>query len=562
MPDVVLTAALRNNLLSLNKTQSAIDLTQFRLATGRKVNSALDNPQSFFAAQSLNNRASDLTRLLDGLGQNIQAIKAADNGVTALTKLVEQADSVAQQARDALSSGQAEAKITGTVNLSDTDDLTSMSGIANTDTLSFAITDPDGVIATTTATVTINANDSIEELITEINDIRDANSNRVIEAKLDDSGQLEIKSLNGGDLQIDFNSNAATTVADRGLAQALGFGTLDLDNYSDADIAAGAVDEVRITASANAALVSTPFFESGDNTVAERGDLLSTIQDSTGANLFAGDTGDDILIAVDGGTQIVAADLGTDSIQDLVDNINTNASVNQLIQADYDDQTGEFSIRAIDSSVSSIQIGVRDDAAGAAASANFGFGAIGALTSTDASNDSSTETILLGSAASELAELESEYNNIRAQIDSLVQDTGYRGTNLLNGDDLTSFFNEDRTGSLVTEGVTFTADGLGITAGNFARTATVDAALTQSREALTSVRNFGSTLSNDLAIIQTRQDFTSSTINNLKEGSDKLTIADQNEEGANLLSLQTRQQLGVTSLALASQSQQSVLRLF
>jgi flagellin len=90
--DVVLTAALRSNLLSLQNTQSAIDTTQFRLATGRKVNSALDNPQSFFAAQALNNRASDLTRLLDGIGQSIQVIKAADNGVTALTKLVEQAD--------------------------------------------------------------------------------------------------------------------------------------------------------------------------------------------------------------------------------------------------------------------------------------------------------------------------------------------------------------------------------------------------------------------------------------------------------------------------------------
>jgi flagellin-like hook-associated protein FlgL len=76
------------------------------------------------------------------------------------------------------------------------------------------------------------------------------------------------------------------------------------------------------------------------------------------------------------------------------------------------------------------------------------------------------------------------------------------------------------------------------------------------------VRNFGSTLANDLSIIQTRQDFTKETINNLQEGSDKLTLADKNEEGARLLALQTQQQLGVISLSMASQSAQSVLRLF
>ena len=75
--DVVLTAALRSNLLSLQNTQNNIDTAQFRLSTGRKVNSALDGPQAFFASQALNNRASDLTRLLDSIGQSIQTIQAA-----------------------------------------------------------------------------------------------------------------------------------------------------------------------------------------------------------------------------------------------------------------------------------------------------------------------------------------------------------------------------------------------------------------------------------------------------------------------------------------------------
>jgi flagellin-like hook-associated protein FlgL len=80
--------------------------------------------------------------------------------------------------------------------------------------------------------------------------------------------------------------------------------------------------------------------------------------------------------------------------------------------------------------------------------------------------------------------------------------------------------------------------------------------------ALGEVRSFGSSLSNNLSIIQTRRDFTEQTINTLRAGASDLTDANLNEEGANLLALQTSQQLGVTSLSLASQSQQSVLRLF
>ena len=142
--DVVLTAALRNNLLSLQNTQSVIDIAQNRLSTGRKVNSALDNPQSFFASQALNNRAADLTRLLDTIGQSIQVIKAADNGVTALTKLVQQADSIAQSARDALASGQVEAKAVGERNLSAINNVAAVSGIQNGDTLVLSLTDSNG----------------------------------------------------------------------------------------------------------------------------------------------------------------------------------------------------------------------------------------------------------------------------------------------------------------------------------------------------------------------------------------------------------------------------------
>src|SRR5687768_1309711 len=96
--EVTLTAALRSNLLSLQGTQRLLDQTQIRLATGRKVNSALDDPNAFFASQSLNFRASDLGRLLDGIGQAVQVLKSADEGIQTITSFLEQAQAITQEA--------------------------------------------------------------------------------------------------------------------------------------------------------------------------------------------------------------------------------------------------------------------------------------------------------------------------------------------------------------------------------------------------------------------------------------------------------------------------------
>src|SRR6187549_2636991 len=96
---ITLSAGVRQNLLSLQNTSTLSALTQNRLATGKKVNSALDNPSNFFTSQSLNDRAGDLNALLDSIGQAQKTLEAADKGLTSLTKLVQSAKSVAQQAR-------------------------------------------------------------------------------------------------------------------------------------------------------------------------------------------------------------------------------------------------------------------------------------------------------------------------------------------------------------------------------------------------------------------------------------------------------------------------------
>src|ERR671913_1784538 len=98
MSNIVLTASVRQNLLSLQSTADLLSTTQSRLATGKKVNSALDNPTNFFTAQGLNNRASDINNLLDGIGNGVQVLQAANTGITSLQKLVDSAKSVANQA--------------------------------------------------------------------------------------------------------------------------------------------------------------------------------------------------------------------------------------------------------------------------------------------------------------------------------------------------------------------------------------------------------------------------------------------------------------------------------
>jgi flagellin-like hook-associated protein FlgL len=190
------------------------------------------------------------------------------------------------------------------------------------------------------------------------------------------------------------------------------------------------------------------------------------------------------------------------------------------------------------------------------------------------------------------------FNTLLSQISQLASDSGYRGTNLLTGDNQTVEFGQ-KTGdaTLKINGFTATASGLSLdsasiksgqafgnvssvngtsvggaimsgTAWNASGTAIstatsiINSAANELESALSTLRTQSSKLSSNLSVVTTRQDFTSSMINTLKEGSDNLTLADMNEEGANMLMLQTRQNLGITSLSMASQAAQAVLKLF
>ena len=155
-------------------------------------------------------------------------------------------------------------------------------------------------------------------------------------------------------------------------------------------------------------------------------------------------------------------------------------------------------------------------------------------------------------------------NALLTQIDQLAKDSSYNGVNLLYSDNLKVTFNENGSSSLTISGVKFDSTGLGLTSVSgtgFQDNKNIDTTLASIDSALTSLRTQASAFGSILSTVQVRNDFTKNLVNVLQTGSDNLVLADTNEEGANLLALQTRQSLSTTALSLANQSNQAVLRL-
>ena len=169
---------------------------------------------------------------------------------------------------------------------------------------------------------------------------------------------------------------------------------------------------------------------------------------------------------------------------------------------------------------------------------------------------------------SERSTLAVQFNELLKQVNAIANDSTFNGLNLLKAtpDNLAVEFNVDNTSNLTITGLDSTTATSGINiavaANNFGLTANIDTALTQIGSALTELRSNASTLGSNNTILSTRLDFTESLVATQEGGEAKLTLADLNEESANLLALQTRQQLGINSLALAAQSERSILALF
>jgi len=170
-----------------------------------------------------------------------------------------------------------------------------------------------------------------------------------------------------------------------------------------------------------------------------------------------------------------------------------------------------------------------------------------------------------------IANYKEQFDAIIGEIEKVVKDASYQGVNLLTGGKLTITFNESRSHSFDVQGDDVVAE-MAITkaatkwvedADNDKTIADgIDATLTEISKAVDYLRSYSTKLGNNVTVIETRQNFTDAMINVLETGSDNLVLADMNEESANYLALQTRQQLAINSLSLAAQSAQSILSLF
>lgn len=540
--DIVLSSALRNNLLSLQNTQRNIDTAQLRLATGLKVNSALDNPQNFFTAKSLNNRAGDLTRLLDGIGQSIRTIEQANTGVETLSKLLDQADSIAQEAQSEIRSSEGFARTRGNVDLSTQTDLTNLGGggvivDGASDSFDITVTQTDGTQVS--LTIDIDPNETVHNIVADINS--NVALAEVATARVTSAGNLEIAS-DKENASIRLAASAANGLT------AAGFAALGLDTIvGSEDDNAGAIRQGG-TAIAGNTLIS------GQSAAPQVNSKYEASADLVTAGYLNAASDINLVVTIDGTTTDLGQVTDTDTIQDVVDRVNNSGLTS--VEASFNETTGRIEVK-FDETVGQVELQFTDNAA---STTSFGFGA-GAADAALAGNIGS-EFFTFDGVNPDVDQFEEDFNNVRQQINDLVEDSNYRGVNLLGGDNLTTYFNEDRNNTLRTEGVDFTATGLGIEKGDFTNAANVQKSIDALREATGDVRQFGQSIANDLSIVQFRRDFTEQTINTLQSGADDLVVADQNEEGANLLALQTRQALGTTSLSLAAQSQQAVLRLF
>ena len=417
MADISLTASMRTNLLSLQNTQSLMDTTQERLSTGLKVNSAIDNASSYYTAQSLNNRASDLSALLDSMGQGIQTIQAANEGIEAITEFVEQAKAIANSARDA---------------------------------------------ASKTDVKTLNAKFS------------DLTTPQTPKTSAATALTLEIKKVNGDKVE----ALGSSDEHDKAVTAAL--------TNLNAKLAAGELEGKDAAAFKTAADAAMKEFT---------GTVLEDVME------FSISADGKVSLTAKAGYQIAAKG------------------------------AGEFA-------------GQGDKAA-----------------DTGLAGDTATSTVNVNTDRQKYAE---QFNEIMRQIDKLAKDSGYKGINLLQMNTLTVIFNEDRSSQIEVKGVDASSTGLKISnpVDSWQTDEDINKSITEAENAISELRIMASDYGNYYSIVQNRQDFTKNLINVLTEGADNLTLADMNEESANMLALQTRQQLAINSLSLASQAAQGVLQLF
>ncbi len=652
MAKISLTASMRSNLLSLQKTSNLMDLTQERLSTGKKVNSAIDNPSSFYTARSLNNRASDLDALLDSMGQGIQTIKAATTAIETATSFLEQAKAVANQtletAQPVIARVKTEQELLAAVNSGQKGFIVLENDITMSDNQNIVLSDGQSLVGArffdkTASQTTLNFNyDMAEDVAMESpihvgNDtvISDLNINFLSNTRnnlggdtVQEGGVIFVKNkknvkVQNIDIKIDTsnaNKNAAFygvfsengNVLIAGNLNITGTATLDRGIYSingqldvndakvnlsklNMGIIASLDSEINVNGKSNICFNNTLL-----NLCTMAGSSINLNNDScvniaTGYMIYT--SHEDACLNVNDNSQLNG---DSDRFIYLSSGGNTKININDSAVLNVKEKEASYSSAAVDlqinSSAASINLDVVMD--------RFNFSSVlGAqITTQDGTYtlDNNVDDELLNSAnlaangsldvdkkagfdaetiamfadfeaymaANTNAETDNnienleQFSDILSQYDDLIDDAKYKGVNLLKNETLKIKFNETGSSFLDVVGKDISAANIGLTTTEWATVEDISRSIDELTSAIGQLRAFAGELGNNYSIVMNRQDFTENLINILTEGSDKLTLADMNEESANMLALQTRQQLAINALSLASQASQGVLKLF
>jgi len=260
-------------------------------------------------------------------------------------------------------------------------------------------------------------------------------------------------------------------------------------------------------------------------------------------------------------TNLLALQRTTDLISRTQERLSTGLKVNSAV----DDAIAFFQSRSLSSRAGDLAVlkGTIDQGISTVETAINGIEAVSDLVqqmkgiALGAQSDASTEN---------RSKAAIQFNDLRRQLDNLATDASYKGTNLIMSSpaNLKVTFSEDGSSTLTISGVASDSSGLKIiaAASNWATDSNILSSINTLDSALTTLRSTASSLGSNASVLTLRLDFTKNLVNSLEEGSAKLVNADLNNESANLLTLQTRQQLGTIGLSIAQQSEQSILRLF
>jgi flagellin len=557
---VTLTSAMRSNLLSLQNTAQLLATTQNRLATGKKVNSALDSPTAYFAAQSLSNRASDLSNLLDGMGQAIQTITAASQGITAAESVITQMTAVANSASTSLSSSTP--GTTGSQTLS-----AGASAVAVVGAVTNSTSDMRSFMTNSKVAVGIQMGQTLTVQIGGANTYtftmgQFASNNAGNSASASNGGGTTLNDLTTWMSKLEDTANNAVGV---GLTIS-GGGMLTVTNVESTSgivIGGSLATELGISGVAGSnggTTVSTTALNTGTFTVTQTATTSTLLSDLTTAagivNVGAGGSYGAAGSTLTLGTNTLTMTSG-ETVNDLVSAINKLGGITASFSSGGGLQFVNNTAAAI--TPSGTAAGLFNNAAVANG------GAQSASTPLYQFYNGSQGT----AGSSSLANYTAQYDTLRTQLDQLVQDASYQGVNLIaasNVNPLIVSFNNEATNpnSLTISAVDLTSAGMGLKAanGNWSNSASITNSLSALTSANATLRQQSANLGTNLTTVQTRQTFTTNLINTLTSGAGALTNADTNTESANMLALQTQQQLGISSLSLASQAAQSVLKLF